>query len=88
MRVFVFGIAVLCFVIGVFAGMIVDHSSVSAQAEQGAWEISHGAFGQQSFYVIKHNRITGETLELSGARGATDDAWLKLPEEDKTSKKR
>ena len=55
-------------------------------ATEGAWEIHDSPFGQQSFYVIKHNRITGQTYVLSGARGAAHDKWLLLPEEDKNKK--
>jgi len=52
-----------------------------------AWEIYHSPFGTHSFYAIKHNRVTGETWVLSGEKGAEDDRWLLLPEEDKRSKK-
>jgi hypothetical protein len=47
------------------------------------WEIQSGAFGGRSFYVVKHNRRTGETRVLSAERGAENDKWLILPAEDK-----
>lgn len=54
--------------------------------ESGGWEIAHGAYGQQSFYVIKHNRLTGETLILNGEHGGLGNGWELLPENDKTGK--
>jgi len=54
----------------------------------GGWEIAHGAYGQQSFYVIKHNRITGETLILNAERGGVSSGWELLPENDRTGKHR
>lgn len=52
-----------------------------------AWEIYHSAFGNQSFYVIKHNRLTGEAWVLSAEKGSEDDSWMLLPEKDKRAKK-
>ena len=54
---------------------------------EGVWEIHDSPFGQQSFYIVKHNRMTGETLVLSAEKGAKDDAWLLLPEDDRRAKK-
>ena len=76
------------FMLGTLVG-----SNLSVVRAQGdiqpaqAWEINHSAFGQSSFYVVKHNRLTGETWVLSGERGAQDDSWLLLPEKDKRAKK-
>lgn len=51
-------------------------------SEASAWEIYHGPMSDQSdnaFYVIKHNRATGETLVLSVIDTADDDSWYRLP---------
>ena len=76
------------FLLGFVAGTGLD--AVKAQQHASpelAWEIYHAPFGMHSFYAIKHNRVTGETWVLSGEKGAEDDRWLLLPEEDKRSKK-
>ena len=53
------------------------------ESPEGYWEIHTGPYGQQSFYVIKHNPETGETWILDAAKGAEDDAWFMAPEEDR-----
>ncbi len=74
----------LGFLVG--TGFDVANAQQNTKPEQ-AWEINHSPFGQHSFYVIKHNRLTGETWVLSGERGAKDDSWLLLPHKDKSTKK-
>ncbi len=61
-------------------------SSASAQdapamSEGQAWEIYTGPFGTQSFYVVKHNRLTGKTLVLNckGTTGVKCQQWEDLP---------
>lgn len=46
---------------------------------QNRWKLQAGRFGSNSFYAIKFNPQTGESLVLSGERGAKDDSWLRLP---------
>ncbi len=47
------------------------------------WEIQALPYGQQSFFVIKHNVRSGETWVLDARKGVEDDAWLLLPEIDR-----
>lgn len=77
---FVGALAIL--IVGVVIGFLMNHTAVHAQSDPaaGAWEISHGAWGTQSWYAIKHNRITGEVWVLSAQKGIDGDSWLKLPE--------
>ena len=53
-----------------------------------AWEISASAFGTHSYFVVKHNRVTGvtlilncgETTSISKTQGCDDDSqWMQLP---------
>ena len=78
-------LVLLGFVAGNLNGLNAQEVEVIGQdLAAGAWEVQSSPFGQQSWYAIKHNTVTGETLVLSGNKGAEDDAWLLLPFEDKT----
>jgi hypothetical protein len=82
-------VIVLSVIVGIAVASLVETPKVQAQGA-GTWEIVHGAYGEggnAGFYAIKHNRSTGEVWVLSAERGATDDVWLKLPEEVKPAKK-
>ena len=81
-------VAALLLLVGFLVGTGLDvvKAQQSIEPEQ-AWEINHSPFGQHSFYVVKHNRLTGETWVLSGERGAKDDKWLLLPHKDKSKNK-
>ena len=48
-----------------------------------AWQIQSSPFGQQSFYAIKHNVVTGETLVLSAEKGVgKKQKWMHFGVED------
>lgn len=79
-------IAVVSLFVGLAVGSVLGAVADAVAQEQQVldeWEIQSGSFGQQSFYVVKHNRFSGETLILSAERGADNDKWLYLPIEDK-----
>ncbi len=81
-------VAVLLLLVGFLVGTGFDVVKAQQNIEpEQAWEINHSPFGQHSFYVVKHNRLTGETWVLSGAKGAKDDSWLLLPHKDKRKNK-
>ncbi len=82
------GAAVL-FLLGFLTGSGFDLATAQEQigSKEQAWEIYHGSAGKDSFYVVKHNRLTGETLVLSAEGGAGDDSWLLLPVEDRRTRK-
>jgi len=64
---------------GIRAG--VAQADGEAQAVDSAWEIYHGSISNQKdngFYVIKHNRLTGQTLVLSAEENLNDDHWYRL----------
>lgn len=74
-------------IIGMGSGVGVGEAQDAASEEASAWELHHGPMPDQSdnaFYVIKHNRATGETLVLSVIGSADDDKWYRLPIEDKS----
>jgi len=76
----------LLFGLGVWTGQSVDPFSVHAQSQADRYEIYHNPFGAGSFYALKFDRQTGDLWILSANKGAEDDAWLLLPEEDKRKK--
>ena len=53
------------------------------EGAEGLWEIHHSPYATQSFYVIKHNALTGETWILDANKGAGDNIWMMLPEGDR-----
>ncbi len=58
------------------------HADSQQPSEAEAWEIQSMATASQGggwFYVVKHNRITGETLVLSCKGGCNDEKWYELP---------
>ncbi len=81
--------------LGAFIGFVVAvlvFTQIPAVAQQTsadeAWEIYASAFGSHSYFVVKHNRVTGETLvlncgkdkTLSSTQGCFDDSeWMRLP---------
>ncbi len=81
-------VAVSLLLVGFLVGTGLDVVKAQQNIEpEQAWEINHAPFGQHAFYVIKHNRLTGETWVLSADKGAKDDAWLLLPHKDKSANK-
>ena len=47
---------------------------------EAAWEVIVTPFGQQSYAVVKHNTITGQTLILDCAKSCSEkDEWWELP---------
>ncbi len=71
-------------VVAFAAGMSINQLEAfqsDTDTADSSWEIYHSAFGQQSFYVVKHNRVTGETLILFRPPGedADKEGWLVLP---------
>lgn len=75
------------FVAGNLEGLGAQEADTGDRYVAGAWEIQSAPYGQQSWYAIKHNTVTGETLILDARKGAENDAWLLLPLEDKTGDK-
>lgn len=56
-------------------------------SSESAWEIQSIASSDEAhtyLYVVKHNRITGETLILSCEDSCKSEQWYKLPAVDKT----
>ena len=75
---------ILGFVVGISLPLVADsHDSSNVD---GSWQIQSAPFGQQSFYVVKHNTVSGETLVLSAERGINErkDKWAKLGVRDET----
>ena len=78
----IYGAALLVmgFVVGGLTGTLraQDESTTVDQA----WEIYHSRYGDDSFYVVKHNRVTGETKVLDARMGSMDDEWVTFGETD------
>ena len=74
----------LVWLVLILGAFLLGHGWDTARAQQAtganqAWEIYHSAYGNNSFYVLKHNRLTGETFLLDAIGGADDDAWFLIP---------
>jgi hypothetical protein len=91
---------VVSVVVGVVLGMFADHAVVRAQSQPAEsspcpWEIHTGSWvggNAGGYYVVKQNRMTGETLILDrqdnkSSISPENARWLKLPEENKQGKK-
>ena len=81
--------ALVGFVVAVLGFTQIPAIAQQAEAES-AWEIYASAFGTHSYFVVKHNRITGTTLVLNcgdsgsmgNVQGCDDDRrWMQLPTE-------
>ena len=79
---------VLLILVGVLFGSNFPTTSVNAQAVNDAapWELLHHRYGNESFYAIKFRPDTGETWVLDARTGSKDDRWVRLPEDDLTTR--
>ncbi len=77
------GMGVLLVGVGFLAGVSIQRTDAQESSASSNWEIYASAYGQQSFFVVKHNRNTGETLILNGAKTKAKE-WQKLPVKDET----
>ena len=92
MKLMIGAVVGLVLVGGIAFGMLLSGPIQSVKADEaknkeGYWEIQSGGSGNE-FYVIKHNRLTGETYVLSVYGKPDDKRWLKLPEETIPEKKK
>jgi hypothetical protein len=90
---------VVCLSTGIVLGMFADHAIVKAQSQPESsvalWEIYTGSWtggNSGGYYVVKQNRIIGETLILDrqdnkSSINVETAHWLKLSEEAKQVKK-
>ena len=91
---------VVCLSVGMVLGILADHAIVKAQSQPvepsaAAWEIQTGSWtggNAGGYYIVKLNRITGETLILDrqdnkSSINPENAHWLRLSEEPKQGKK-
>lgn len=72
--------------LGALVGFVVAvlvFTQIPAVAQQtnaeAAWDVIVSPFGQQSYVIVKHNSLTGQTLILDCARSCSDNnVWWEL----------
>ena len=69
-----------------FVIAVLGFTQIPAVAQQtsveAAWDVIVSPFGSQSYVVVKHNSVTGQTLMLDCARSCSDNnVWWELATE-------
>ncbi len=77
------GMGILLTIAGFLIGVSIQHTDAQESSVSPNWEIYASPYGSQSFFVVKHNRETGDTLILNGRTGKAEE-WLQLPVKDET----
>tara|TARA_B110000503_G_C6887337_1_gene305260 strand:- start:155 stop:409 length:255 start_codon:yes stop_codon:yes gene_type:complete len=69
-------------VMGLSAGIASYAIGEPTKLVDDVWEVQLSSYGQSSFFVVKHNRVTGETQIFNGKKGNGKE-WEILPVVDK-----
>ena len=77
------GMGILLVSVGFLVGLSIQRTDAQESSASSNWEIYASPYGQQSFFVVKHNRETGDTLILNGAKTKAKE-WQKLPVKDES----
>jgi len=77
------GMGILLVTVGFLVGVSIQRTDAEESSASSNWEIYASPYGQSSFFVVKHNRETGDTLILNGAKAKAKE-WLRLPVKDET----